>query len=214
MPVAFYVFMVTTNCPECGQPLMLDGPALQVTCRMCRSLVDIPAAEWKDIVSFPSQMQRQLQLKEGDLRTSLNIGREFTMRVRWGPKQPSCACGALVDLATCPMGTDADLPCVCGRTVATFPAPEWLRAVSLRATQLWGVLREGVAAPDDVARDSTKPISFSCVECGANLKITSESARLLECTYCKSELFLPDQLWFAIHPIRTRQRWYIAFVSP
>ncbi len=203
--------MVTTNCPECGAPLLLDGPALRLTCRACRSGVDIDASVWETVFSFPSEMQPKLALGEGQLHTSATLGTELSMRVRWGPQRPLCRCGAPVDLRRSPVGTDAELPCGCGRTVTTYPAAAWLKEAAMDALQVWGAAREGAATPETVARDASKPISFSCPECGANLRITSESTRLLECAYCKSDLFLPDALWYAIHPARTRQRWYLGF---
>jgi len=207
---SFYVFMVTTSCPECGGPLLLDGPALRVTCRACRSTVEIPAREWETALSFPRQAH--LDLEEGQLHTSATLGPEFSFRVRWGPQRPLCRCGARVDLARWPIGSDGEIPCACGRTVTTFPAPAWLKDVTLDALQIWGAARESAPAPaPEASRDPAKPVSFSCPECGANLKVTSESTRLLECSYCKSDLYLPDGLWFAIHPVRTRQRWYVAF---
>ncbi len=130
-----FVFMVTTQCPECGQPLMLDGPALQVKCRTCLSDVEVPASEWETILAFPLEMQPKLRLKEGQLHTSATLGPEFSMRVRWGPQRPQCACGALLDLSGCPAGTDGELHCTCGKTVTTFPAPGWLKDVSLGADQ-------------------------------------------------------------------------------
>ncbi len=181
---------------------MLDGPQMHVLCRTCQSRIEMPASEWKDIFGFPSMMMSRLALTEGQLRTSAIIGGEFTIRVRWGPQRPLCVCGTLLDLRLSPPGTNTDMPCACGQTTTTFPPPDWLKQVVPNIMQIWGAMGEGKTAHEAPLRDASHPVSFACPECGANLKITSADARILECSFCKNDLYLPDALWFALHPVR------------
>ncbi|HEY1960214.1 MAG TPA: hypothetical protein VGH28_31610 [Polyangiaceae bacterium] len=173
-------------------------------------MVDMPAGEWKDILGFP-KMMANLALAEGQLRTSVSIGRELTIRVRWGPQRPLCACGTLLDMTLSPPGANFEMPCACGKTTSTLPAPAWLKEVVPHVMKLWGAAREGASATEVPLRDGAKPVSFACPDCGANLKVTTETPRVLECSYCKNDSFLPDALWFSLHPVRKRQRWYVAF---
>jgi ribosomal protein S27E len=73
-------------------------------------------------------------------------------------------------------------------------------------------LREGTASGQAVASPAaTRPVSFACPDCGANLKIAADAPRILACSFCKADLFLPDPLWRALHPVKKRVPWVVAF---
>ena len=61
-------------------------------------------------------------------------------------------------------------------------------------TQIFGAPPEGPpgfasAAPH--AQTGVSFVSFSCPDCGANLKVTPDSPRVLRCSYCQADSFLP-----------------------
>lgn len=56
-----------------------------------------------------------------------------------------------------------------------------------------------------------KPVLFSCPRCGAGLDIAAESPRILTCKYCDSDLYLPDALWHALHPVKRRAPFWVGF---
>jgi hypothetical protein len=43
------------------------------------------------------------------------------------------------------------------------------------------------------------PLQFDCTNCGARLAIDG-STRMVSCTYCRTEMMLPDALWHQFHP--------------
>jgi predicted RNA-binding Zn-ribbon protein involved in translation (DUF1610 family) len=93
----------------------------------------------------------------------------------------------------------------------TFPTPPWLQELHPKAVQLFNAARDETVLAAPVTSPANRPVSFGCPDCGANLKITMESPRILECQFCKTDLFLPDPLWRALHPVRKRATWYVAF---
>jgi hypothetical protein len=134
----------------------------------------------------------------------------FYMRV--GPQTPKCTgCHEPLDLAAYQPGMTGELACKCGQTMTTCPVPDWLHEVEPKATQLFNVAIPDAAPAPTVATAAARPVSFGCPDCGANSKVTSESPRVLECLYCKVDLFIPDALWRALHPVKKRGAWYIAF---
>jgi hypothetical protein len=186
---------------------MLDGPVQRVKCLACQSAVEIAPSNWKRILDF--RTDEKVRKHVGTI--VIGFASEFTFHTRLGPQAPKCTgCQTLLDVAGVAPGADTDLTCKCGVTMPTFPTPSWLRSVEPHAVQLFNVAREE-SGKGPVTAQANRPVSFGCPDCGANLKITSESPRVLECQYCKTDLFLPDALWRALHPVKKRGAWYVTF---
>ena len=96
----------------------------------------------------------------------------------------------------------------CGKRVGIRavegPAPfRW--AVREDATQLPATSgAPAVTAPAKAA----EPIFFPCPRCAASLPVDG-SDRVVKCTYCQAQLFLPDALWFRLHPPKLVERWFV-----
>ena len=120
---------------------------------------------------------------------------------------------------------------ICGRRVAPKSTPE-IGKVFYETGPAFGIARvaaylraqtdAGVLAVEDCeiaaaqfmdACQSTlfKPVLFNCPRCGGGLDISAEMPRILTCRYCESDLYLPDPLWHALHPIKKRAPFWIAF---
>ena len=211
---SFFLFKIRSSCLECGENLAFEGPALAVPCRGCGATLDIPTATWKAILGFRENAAK-FQLAEGQIRNSAMMGGgSGTLSVGWGPQRPLCSgCGTLLELSEAPPGTDGAIRCTaCGGSTTTFPPPAWLSAVEPAAMQIFGAAREGVPAGQPVgAPVATRPVSFTCPDCGANLKVAEDTPRILGCSFCKADLFLPDPLWRTLHPVKKRVPWVVAF---
>jgi len=46
-------------------------------------------------------------------------------------------------------------------------------------------------------------------ECGAGLKLDKHSERLMKCTYCDNENYLPDAIWNRLHPYKEPEHIYL-----
>jgi DNA-directed RNA polymerase subunit RPC12/RpoP len=203
-----FLFKIRTACTECGEPLILDGPIRRIQCLACQSPVEIDGSSWKRILEW----RKEDKVRKRVSPVVLGFASEFAFHMRMGPQTPQCAaCSKALDLASVDASTDGEIACACGHATPVFPAPEWLRSECAQAVQIIGGAREDGAAKTPVAPAASNPVSFGCPDCGANLKITIESPRILECQYCKADLFLPDPLWRALHPVKKRSAWYVAF---
>jgi DNA-directed RNA polymerase subunit RPC12/RpoP len=213
----FFVFKIRTSCTECGEGIVLEGPRLEAKCEACGSVLPLKADYWKNMFSLRSDVD-QFGLTEGKTRGSSLTDGERRLLVSWGPQRPPCIhCGALLDLAAAPPGTDGEVPCACGGATPTFPPPPWLAQSDPGVMQIFGAPREGPpgGAPASPATPAAQAglslVSFACPDCGANLKVTPDLPRVLRCTYCQSDSFLPDALWRALHPVKKRTPFYVAF---
>jgi ribosomal protein S27E len=206
-----YVFRMRTSCPECGEPVGIDGPSLEIECHACRSTLAMTAGDWHKV--FDRRNFVQPQLSEGETCAWSLRSAELDVTIRFGPQSPLCAsCGARMDLSMCAPEMDGKLFCVkCGAPMSTFPAPEWLRAEDRKIRQVFGVTPKAAGTAQVEVRDAAKPVSLSCPDCGGHLKISGDSARVVTCTYCKADLFVPDALWRAVHPVKKRGAWYVGF---
>lgn len=211
---SFFVFKVRTTCLECGTAVVFDGPTLVTQCRECQSPVEIDARSWKSILDLRSNPVELDGLTEGHTRNSSLVLAGETFSIGWGPQRPVCSgCNGLLDLSTTPPGTDGAIRCACGASTTTFPPPPWLLAIEPHVLQVFGAARSlGAPAGRSVEPAAERrPVSFGCPDCGANLKITTESPRVLACGFCKADLFLPDPLWRTLHPVKKRSPWVVAF---
>jgi DNA-directed RNA polymerase subunit RPC12/RpoP len=152
----------------------------------------------------------EFNLTEGKTRGSAVQDGELRIFVRWGPEHPLCP-GCRKPLK--PGAANASqIRCDCGRTLPTFPPPDWMVRIAPTARRVIGALPEGdVPAPD--ADPHTGPIVFGCLSCGANLNITTSTTRILRCEYCDSEQFLPNAVWQAMHPVKARPAWWVEFTD-
>jgi hypothetical protein len=211
---SFFVYKIRTSCTECGEGMVLEGPQLEARCEACASAMTLPDSYWKNMLSFRSEVER-FALTEGKTRGSSLVSGEQRFLVSWGPQRPLCiACGALLDLTAAPPGTTGTIACACGHANPTFPPPPWLAQSDPSILQIFGAPHEastGVPAAAQVGAPALDLVSFACPDCGANLKVTPDSARVLRCTYCQCDSYLPEPLWRALHPVKKRTPFYVAF---
>jgi hypothetical protein len=52
---------------------------------------------------------------------------------------------------------------------------------------------------------------MTCPQCGAALHLTAESQRTTTCQFCHVDVFLPDELWRCLHPVKVVQPWWVRF---
>ena len=98
----------------------------------------------------------------------------------------------------------------CGEPNNSFPAPEWMQEYTvndLRPRQIY----RGENAIEIDETGNIKPIAVQCVSCSSVLSISSETPRNCTCEHCGTVQYLPDPLWFALHPVKKRKHWYIRF---
>jgi len=188
----------------------MDRPSLELECMACHAKLELTPIDWQRL--FDKRNFVKPELSEGETRAWSLRSSELDVTMRFGPQPPLCAaCGARMDLSTCKPEMEGNIFCgKCGAPMGTFPAPEWLRAVDKTVRQIFGAPR-APAGQRIATADAAKPVSFSCPDCGGHLKITAESPRVVACSYCAADLFVPDALWRAIHPLKKRSPWYVAF---
>jgi hypothetical protein len=198
-------FTLRAQCAHCGGPLPLVGPIRAVTCAACSRATTISAKEWASILTYASTGFG-----------SMNVGRHEVVNGKAPRQEPSCAsCSAPAPLDKLAIGTDSTAMCACGATLTTYPPPSWLKEELPAIAQIYGADREPSA--DGIVVETSaralEPIVMACPKCGGALNLTTDSQRTTRCTFCQAGVYLPDDLWRSLHPVKTVRVWTIAFVG-
>lgn len=199
----YNIMEIQINCPSCSQPVFIYGPVLKFKCYFCMSEIKLNLNLWKLIIKYC--------FGKSLISWSYQYGFKG-LDCKYGTSDPICSkCKKKLEVTNVKTGSEQPIKCpACGFENTTFPAPEWLHKIKKsgrRAEQIFCAEREG--EEHDIKSKSIKPIVTSCLQCGSNLKITVKSPRNVTCSYCDTTQYLPDPLWFALHPIKTRKGWYI-----
>ena len=213
--VRYGVFILRTDCSSCGQPMPLNGPQQVVECAACGHVSRFGPERWKSLLEDLDNEYDEYGWADSSNSTVMTGDGTFNLQV--GRQVPHCpACHKSIPSFEIEVGTDEDLTCAkCGQKVSTFPAPEWLREVMPSARQIYGAERVGGSAPPGAVEvetpEASRPVVMQCPQCGGALKVTIESERLVPCGYCVVDVYLPDDLWRRLHPVKTADRWIVRF---
>jgi pSer/pThr/pTyr-binding forkhead associated (FHA) protein len=194
------------KCPHCGSGLPVNGLLGTVLCGNCQKETNLGARYWKAVLEDPDN-----DYSVGGGSYSLN----FETDVRWKAERPACVkCAAELSVDDVPVGRTDDVLCPsCGQANSTYPAPDWLREALPSVRQVYCGERPA-GAPGSTGlevEDGSKPVILSCPQCKGSLKVTSRSDRLVPCEYCGADVYLPDDLWKRLHPVKTSSTWYIRY---
>jgi hypothetical protein len=193
---------LSTSCDHCAQPIPISGPVQAARCPHCSK--DTPVGHLYQILCFAAAGTR--------------VRSEY--KYTWFPEPvPECArCGKGVPVESVLTKESAatTIPCPsCSAGLPTFPAPAWLKAQLPAALQVIGgdadVAREQGGVELAVDQAATKPIAMPCPSCGGGLTIQKDTERTIACQFCATSVFIPDELWKRLHPVKTMLRWTLTY---
>ncbi|MDH5491378.1 MAG: hypothetical protein OEY14_05440 [Myxococcales bacterium] len=95
----------------------------------------------------------------------------------------------------------------CATLLRVRAAPDWFAQAVHPA--IVGIAGERHLA-DAAGAEDPASVRFHCHSCGAALPLDGQH-RKLQCTYCNTELMVPDAVWIRLHPAPTLTRWFILF---
>lgn len=197
---------LTVKCEHCSAPVPVNGPAQHVHCRNCQR--DSTLEHLHENLALASEGARRW-------------GSPYEIRGASEAKPKCRSCGEVVPIPEQAMATDlpATIPCPkCGTGLPSYPAPAWLRALLPGVRQVFGgdpeLAREAGVALELPTEGEPNPIAMACPQCAGSLLITAADARVLECRYCTTSVFLPDDLWRRLHPAKTMCDWTLTYVGP
>ena len=106
--------------------------------------------------------------------------------------------------------------CQCGSSYHCYPAPDWLKKLvpSANACVTPDPPPEANGKePLKMNEASSKPIVMSCPKCAGSLSVSGESERIMECAYCQSDVYIPDEVWTRLHPVQKSKEWFVSLTG-
>lgn len=205
---------IKTSCSHCGNALPLNALEEKIFCNSCQQMNDFPYELWKKSI-LDSALNEYSDLKEGEGQTQTVMTGASNFNIMYGVQKPRCQkCKTPVapehffDYAQ----AGSKICEKCSNVISVRKLPDELmntfEGISFiigEDPDMFNHNEAGIKTPNAV-----KPILFTCPSCAGNLKVDGTS-RVINCSYCNSEIYLPDDLWLRLHPVKTVERWYMVF---
>ncbi len=192
--------------------MTLNALVEEVLCHSCQNMNEFPYEYWKKSI-LESALNDYAELKEGEGQNQTVMTGEYTFQIMYGVQKPRCGkCKTNISTERfAEYAKSGRAVCEkCANEISVRTLPEKLKNDSGNISFLIGedsdmftTNRESLRTPDAV-----KPILFTCPSCAGNLKVDGTD-RIVTCNFCNSQIYLPDDLWFRLHPAKVVQRWYL-----
>jgi DNA-directed RNA polymerase subunit RPC12/RpoP len=200
---------ILTKCSECGHPAPVNGLLSRVHCNTCQSDFSIGPKTW---TMFLDDIQNAVTFEGGMSTNYLSHGTTVEAAVML-PRCPSCGASFTGEaLEACGEGSVACPSC--GRPMPCGAPPGWAAKLNPGLKALYGGEMEhdaGAGAGIDLSGRGDKPVLFKCPGCGGTVKITTQSDRLFTCEFCSADVYIPDDLWLRLHPVKKAEPWWVRF---
>jgi len=211
----FGAFTVRTECGQCGQPVPLNGPFRAVHCNACQADAAVPDGLWNTLLGKLDDEHDAMPEGAATRQTSTLDGNAYHWSLsRCLPRCDKCSATLPLDV---PPGDERDVFCTgCGDGASVYPAPPWLRAMVPTAQQVTSVDRGAGAdarraVPVGGVVEAAQPVVMPCPQCGGALQLAGDTERVVKCRFCAADVYLPDDLWRRLHPVRVVREWFVRF---
>ncbi len=205
-------FEVRTTCRSCGNPIVINGPYRSIACSACSSEMNIA----ETITGFLNDFEDEYEgFEYGQGQGGTLMGGDGTFQYGYWRLAPRCSsCKAALEIPEDKENTTVRCS-KCDTEHYISQAPDWLRrqvpSAKLTVTsQPVFDLKESVLKLDE---DSLKPIVMTCPQCAGALTVSSGSERILNCSYCNTEVYVPDAIWMKLHPVNKAVEWFVGFAG-
>lgn len=200
-----------TTCKHCSSPLMLNAFTENVLCPSCYKFNVFDGEEWKNLLDDALQEGPKMELGEGQPSTIMRG--QYTYQLMYGRQEPRCGkCKTNIDISKIEeYSSKGNVLCKKCSAEIFVRKPDELIAENFSNVKFL------VGEDDDQLKknpgtgklpSSAKPVLFTCPACAGNLEIDGTD-RMVDCKFCDSQIYLPDDLWLRLHPVKEVSRWYM-----
>ncbi|MCX6163283.1 MAG: hypothetical protein NTU73_00195 [Ignavibacteriae bacterium] len=205
-----YCFEIKTTCKNCGNPISINAFVNEIFCESCNGKNIFTQKLWKSIVM--ENINEAEDFQDGEGQNSKTFTGEYEFSLLFGKQKARCSkCKTTIpedvlesfnkDNYTCPQCNNNISVRIPDKFISQIvPAAKLI--VGEDANQFKTEITE-FKKPEDI-----KPVIFTCPACAANLEVDG-SKRMINCKFCDSKVYLPDDLWHELHPVKTVNRWYV-----
>lgn len=207
-------------CPSCGNSVPLNGLLSRFDCPSCSSPVILSSELWSSIIeldwrtavmkpfSFQPVSEAREHTSEGsDLR--VQVERTFLQN----PCCIHCSEPLVGVVGAVPRETFSVSCSSCGERNDFFEQPEAFADKDVAVTHVAATELEtsSAQATPKQRTGGGQLVVMSCPNCSGGLKITTGSQRTTQCEFCSASVYIPDDLWRQLHPVKTTKTWEVMY---
>ena len=199
---------LSVTCQACDTSLPVNGPVPMLKCSRCLEVMRLEGRfSWPQLLLQTFQWSVRSE-REPETRTETTKLR-LAARLVW-PNCPKCGKPHEPRPAKLALLKGKPIKCSCGDEQLLQPVPAHFAAAFpwVKGFVDADVFDETPGPP--AAEGKGAPVVMACMSCRASLPVDGNH-RLVECTYCKTSNYLPDDLWLSLHPVAKREAWFIVF---
>ena len=195
---------LSIKCPECHKPVPLDGPMEIVQCESCDTDIPFTREYWVETLSEAHSKMRSVKIGQGTASMILGAFAANLSLARFYPYCDQCKTDFSPSWKN---SVGGDYTCgSCGVKYPVNSPPSWLRKGIPGMQFLVNALLEVQSSKE--LSSSTSPVVLACPSCSASLDVDG-STRFVDCSYCNSQVYLPDDLWMKFHKVKQKRRWFV-----
>ena len=204
-------FEIKTKCNFCGNPLPINALVNDAFCSTCNKTNELNNELWLSILDDAIKETPDFDSKQA--QTSTVFTGEFTFNYLFGRIDARCEkCKTVVETNLIDgLLSKGIYECKkCRNEISVRSAPKFLSEKFPSAKWVIGEDDNMFASKKKEYKlpASAKPVLFTCPSCAGNLEIDG-SDRMVTCEFCDSQIYLPDDLWFRLHPPKIIENWYL-----
>jgi len=205
---------IKTTCSSCGNPLPVNALVSRIHCSSCQADSDFSNELWSESI-LESTLKEGITFAENEARQETVMTGQYNFQILYGRQNPRCAnCKTPLDENLFEAYTSAGKAvCTkCNSEVSFRKIPDELKTIFQTVNYIAGEDADQIPGGQskNVEQNRSKPLLFTCPSCAGNLEIDGKE-RTITCKFCGSEIYLPDDLWLRMHPVKTVGRWYLIF---
>lgn len=205
-----FCFEIKTTCKSCGNPIPINAFVENIYCETCNNKNVISPENWNSIV--PENIKEAEDFTEGEGQNTKMFTGEHEFSILFGKQKARCSkCKTTISEDAIYNIDSGNYTCVkCSNIISVRKSDDYIKKIIPESKLIVGEDVNQFGSGTDGIKKPTeqKPVLFKCPACGANLEIDG-TKRVINCKYCDSKVYLPDDLWFELHPAKTSDRWYI-----
>ncbi len=201
-------------CESCNAAVPINGITTKVKCHGCQEIIGLSGKyKWTSILNYHNPSKDIFEITKSHkygvgengawIKANLN-----TQRI-W-PQCFKCNNKFEKEQVEKAIAEDKTLTCKkCSNIMQLKAVPEFFKQNFPFASYVIDHIPQEIRS-NFVKIENTKPIIIKCAACGGALPVDG-SKRMVECEYCHSTEYLPDNLWLTLHQTAKREKWYILF---
>jgi DNA-directed RNA polymerase subunit RPC12/RpoP len=190
---------------------MLNAFTEDILCPSCHKTNTFSQETWQGILDDVVKDAPKFKADEG--QTSTIFRGEYNYNLIYGKQEPRCRkCKQDIDVSRIEeYSAKGGVSCTKCSTMIFVRKPSKMVLKSFPAVKYLAGEDDDMLSVNKTGAKfeaSSKPVLFICPSCAGNLEIDGTD-RMITCKYCDSQIYLPDDLWFRLHPAKSVDRWYL-----